>query len=194
MVVFARHRLLAGRRTHLPGTGARGGTALERNGDTDSKPRDSRRFRRPCHCRRLPRCWDDNRAGTHRMGTGRCGPSARAAQLQLIGSVSATRTRHHRVSGRHFDAYRQARACPTRLPGRLRTTWVVGLLREIVPEAVVARAAGLASLQHFTSWLPEVDTQGKQARELLRGNHNALNSDGTETMTRRPALRLVSNN
>lgn len=77
---------------------------------------------------------------------------------------------------------------------RLRTTWVVSLLNEFVPEAVVARAAGLASLQHFTSWLPEVDTHGPQARELLRGNHSAVNPDDTDNAPRRPALRLVTNN
>ncbi|CAB0852674.1 hypothetical protein FRC0337_01608 [Corynebacterium diphtheriae] len=81
---------------------------------------------------------------------------------------------------------------------RLRTTWVVALLQEFVPEAVVASAAGLASLQHFTSWLPEVDTRGEQARALLRGGLGVVDPDetdaGTDTTPRRPALRLVTSN
>ena len=39
-----------------------------------------------------------------------------------------------------------------------------------------------------------VRAEWEQARELLRGNHSAVNPDGTETTTRRPALRLVTNN
>lgn len=127
------------------------------------------------------------------MGAGCWYPSARAADLPFIGAVSATRPRHHRVCGRHFDTNWQARARPLGLPS---TAHDVGRwpFREFVPEAVVALAAGLASLQHFTSWLPEVDTEGPQARELLRGKHSAVNPVGTETTTRRPALRLVTNN
>lgn len=52
---------------------------------------------------------------------------------------------------------------------RLRTTWIVTLMHEHVPEAVIAPAAGLASLQHFRKWLVPREVDREQAKRLLRG-------------------------
>ncbi|SES35170.1 site-specific integrase [Corynebacterium cystitidis] len=52
---------------------------------------------------------------------------------------------------------------------RLRTTWVVTLMHEYVPESVIAPAAGLASLQHYKKWLTPANVNQEQAFALLRG-------------------------
>lgn len=52
---------------------------------------------------------------------------------------------------------------------RLRTTWIVGLMHENVPEGVIAQAAGLASLQHYSKWVTPGDVKAEQARLMLRG-------------------------
>ena len=72
-------------------------------------------------------------------------------------SVAAILTRIGKPSRVHLD---------TR---RLRTTWIVTLMHEYVPEAVIAPAAGLASLQHFKKWLVPREVDRVQAQKLLRG-------------------------
>lgn len=52
---------------------------------------------------------------------------------------------------------------------RLRTTWIVTLMHEYVPESVIAPAAGLASLQHYKKWLTPANVNQEQAFALLRG-------------------------
>lgn len=52
---------------------------------------------------------------------------------------------------------------------RLRTTWIVGLMGENVPEGVIAQAAGLASLKHYSKWLTPGDITAEQACLMLRG-------------------------
>ncbi|RKW76869.1 hypothetical protein D9B87_07975 [Corynebacterium diphtheriae] len=59
---------------------------------------------------------------------------------------------------------------------RLRTTWVVTLMNEQVPESVVATAAGLASLQHYKKWLSPRTVSEETARVLLRGGTPYKNS------------------
>lgn len=72
-------------------------------------------------------------------------------------SVSAILTRIGKPSRVHLD---------TR---RLRITWIVTLMHEYVPEAVIAPAAGLASLQHFKKWFVPREVDRVQAQKLLRG-------------------------
>ncbi len=52
---------------------------------------------------------------------------------------------------------------------RLCTTWIVGLMGENGPEGVIAKAAGLASLKHYSKWLTPGDITAEQARLMLRG-------------------------
>lgn len=59
---------------------------------------------------------------------------------------------------------------------RLRTTWVVTLMNEQVPESVVSTAAGLASLQHYKKWLSPRTVSEETARVLLRGGTPYKNS------------------
>lgn len=84
-------------------------------------------------------------------------------------SVSAILTRIGKSDRVHLD---------TR---RLRTTWIVTLMHEYVPEAVIAPAAGLSSLQHYKKWLVPHEVDKHQARALLRGG----------TRYGSPGLRLI---
>ena len=51
---------------------------------------------------------------------------------------------------------------------RLRTTWIVGHMRGLVPEPVICQAAGLTDLQHFAKWHETADVPAERARALLR--------------------------
>lgn len=51
---------------------------------------------------------------------------------------------------------------------RLRTTWIVGHLHNLVPEPVICQAAGLADLQHFAKWHETAGVPAERARTLLR--------------------------
>ena len=51
---------------------------------------------------------------------------------------------------------------------RLRTTWIVGHMRSLVPEPVICQAAGLTDLQHFAKWHETADVPAEHARALLR--------------------------
>lgn len=53
---------------------------------------------------------------------------------------------------------------------RLRTTWIVNLLRQRIDPVLVAKAAGMrspAGLAPYFHWVPPLSTE--QAAELLRG-------------------------
>ncbi|CAB0931186.1 tyrosine recombinase XerC [Corynebacterium diphtheriae] len=51
---------------------------------------------------------------------------------------------------------------------RLRTTWIVGHMRGLVPEPVICQAAGLTDLQHFAKWHETAEIPAGRARALLR--------------------------
>lgn len=51
---------------------------------------------------------------------------------------------------------------------RLRTTWIVGHMRGLVPEPVICQAAGLTDLQHFAKWHETAPMPTEQTRVLLR--------------------------
>ena len=51
---------------------------------------------------------------------------------------------------------------------RLRTTWIVGHMRGLVPEPVICQAAGLTDLQHFAKWHETAEIPAERARALLR--------------------------
>ena len=94
-----------------------------------------------------------------------------------------------------FDFYRERMICPDARPNRahattesvaaiasrigkppavaldtrrLRTTWIVGHLHNLVPEPVICQAAGLADLQHFAKWHETAGVPAERARTLLR--------------------------